>query len=941
MPVAGTVSGMVEVRRDALLERIARVQPKILAVIAPAGFGKSTLARQLIEGKGAATCDAAGLLDDLDLARRLLRALAPQRPQRTASLNQRELINAAVEAWDAPASDTIFVFENAEHICRDAGAREFLARLLAQRGERRAVVICSRENLRVHVTRFAAPHEILTLRADDLAFTRSELANVFETHAAQPGFLSRITQLSQGWPIAVFLLKRFANEGRLEMLLESLGHVAFEELHDYLADQVLALLDPSLVNALFACACIPRADDADLSAAVSDEAIGRDLAQFARESPFLSRTADGAFVLHPLLASVLVEHRQEERNELLVRTALAHERRGAYERAAELYMARGDPAGAAHALAQHEVMRDNTPSKPYARVLSSLDRSLVQRYPRLWAVTVLLRLFSVDTEELLDEAQALWRMLAPRSSALERYYIMLFRVLCMTHLGLLDDAMDAVEKFCLAQGINGKPRTYFDGYIFYLRGLVHARLGHLAQSEDDLTIALPLVASMDALAAETLRALGAEIARVRGEYALARQFLDRALEAARRSGLHNVVAHSLAEGAFGAWLSGDETLLGRYASELSDCVHRNGVRGFAYFCSAVHAGTQTPDDADLPSWVACGLLIEATTAVDPAAAVRRSRAALAAAQQCRQLFLECLCSVALAHFEYVGFDEHMRRAIAVAERCDGTELIASVRAVAERAANRGMLDAFVQRLERERIERVAMLEVQLTDGRVHSAGKVVALSERELALLVALALRREVVARSRLADILWPDLDDYSSRNALSVCLHRLRAHLGNDRAIVRSGDGYALHSDVRVDLWDIDRAVAALRARSALSESDRHLMMDMYERLSARRPDRMLQWDWFEATERHIIELRLEVAARLAREALSHGEPRRALELAQEMISHDPCDEAARHIAITAHVAIGDRGAALRQYRQYRDILAQELQAEPSAELKHLVGLS
>ncbi len=141
-----------------------------------------------------------------------------------------ERVNLALEAWKVPTDDTIFVFENAEHIARDPSAREFFARLLTQRGEGRAVVICSRENLRVHLTRFASPHEILTLRAEDLAFDRTELARLFHAYEGEPGFLTRIMQLSQGWPIAVFLLKRFANEGRIEKLLESLDDVAFEEL---------------------------------------------------------------------------------------------------------------------------------------------------------------------------------------------------------------------------------------------------------------------------------------------------------------------------------------------------------------------------------------------------------------------------------------------------------------------------------------------------------------------------------------------------------------------------------------------------------------------------------------------------------------------------------------------------------------------------------------
>ncbi len=584
---------MLEIRRDALLDRVERVRPKITALIAPAGFGKSTLARQLIAGRAAAVCDAEGVTDELDLARRLVPALAVESPIRTHTLTQRELmlgdggtsvaqrVNLALEAWKAPTDDTMFVFENVEHIGRSPAARDFFARLLTQRGEGRAIVICSRENLRVHLTRFASPHEILTLRAEHLAFDRSELGRLFPTRDGEPNFLPRIMRLSQGWPIAVFLLKRFASEGRIDELLESLDDVAFDELHDYLADQVLASLDPELVNALFACACIPHATMADLQAAIPTGAAVRDLAAFARESPFLTRTNAGEFVLHPLLAALLVEHREEQRDELVARTAQVHEDAGRYQRASELHLTRGDAAAAAHALGQHEVIRDPAPSMEYARVLSSLDRSLVQRYPRLWAVTALLRIFCVDTEELLDEAESLWRTLSPDASPTERYYILVFRVLFMSYIGLLEEAVDVLERFSAEQGVGERPKDHFEGYLFYLLGLMRGRLGLISQAERDLTLALPLIGGMDVMTSGTLLALGTDVARVRGEYAIARQFVDRALESARRSGLYNFVAFDLAEAALGAWLASDDAALSRYAVELDEAVHRNGVRGLS------------------------------------------------------------------------------------------------------------------------------------------------------------------------------------------------------------------------------------------------------------------------------------------------------------------------------------------------------------------------
>ncbi|HEV3154893.1 MAG TPA: BTAD domain-containing putative transcriptional regulator [Candidatus Baltobacteraceae bacterium] len=942
-----------ELLREALLERVERVRPKILALLAPAGFGKSTFVRQLISGRPAAVCDLAGVAGRLELARRIVPALAAEVPERAADLTPCELslsdagspeaerLDRAVQAWKDPTPGTVFAFENAEAIAHNAPAREFFGRLLAELPPGRQIVISSREPLRVHLSRFASPHEILTLRAEDLAFDRYEVARLFESSGSQPPLLARVMQISQGWPIAVFLLKRFLREGRIEELLERLDDVAFDELQDYLSDQVLAGLEPALLDALFACACIPHATLADLQAALSSEEPVGLLVEFAKDSPFLRRRSDGAFAVHPLLASQLLEHRNDTRDRLLARTAAAHAAAERFERAAELQLARGDAAAAARMLAQHEVVLDHAPSMTYARILASLERGVIQRYPRLWAVTALLRMFCVDTEDLLDEAESMWRMLARDVSPMERSYILVFRVLFMSYMGLAQEAGELLAQFGAEIGIGEEPTNSLEGYIFYLMGVLLARTGRVAQAERRLMPAIPFVSEMDVAACSIMTTLGADIARVRGEYAMARQFIERAIEHARRSGLQNILALVLAEAAFGAWLRGDEADLNRYAVELDDVVQRNGVRGLSYFAGALRGRNVEPQDCDLLKWVACGRIIQASSSADSVSAARHARGAVAAARQYAAPFVETLALIALAAFDHVAFDDHLRAAQALAERCESPALVEAVNNVAAGSGDRGILEALMSRLQRRRTQREPVLEVQLVTGAVRAGGRAVVLSEREHALLLALAVRRETVPRSRLSSILWPDLDEYAARNALSVCLHRLRGRLGGGDAIVRSADGYALSDDVRVDLWEYDRAMASMRSRAAVTEADNRVLDAMYEQLRLSRPDRLTQWEWFEPTDRHIRELRLEVAQRLAGYALGHGNAHRALELAHDMIAADACDEAARQLAITAHLAMGDRSAAMRQYRQYRETLMAELQCEPSDELKRLVGIT
>ena len=947
----GRSTADLEIRRASLLERIERANPKILALIAPAGFGKSTLVRQFLAGRPSwSICDCSDIRDDLDLARRLIPALAAERPEREHMLTQRELmmgdggtsiaerVTMALAAWREPSEGTI-VFENCEHLARSNSAREFFARVLASRPEGRTLVLCSREGLRMHLTRFVAPHEILVMRAADLAFDAGGVREIFGQLAQDDGSIERITALSQGWPIAVLLLRRFVAEGRIATLLDRLDDMAFEELHDYLADEVLGSLDAPMLQVIFACACIPRATVEDLRGAPVDPAFLHTLRAFAGESPFLTRASDGTYSVHPLLSSLLVEHQDERRENLLRDVAIYHEREKRFARAAELYLMCGDQPAAAHALGQYEVVRDPSPSMPYALLLSQLDRALVGRYPRLWGVTALLRMFCVDPESLLDEANSIWRTLPPDVAPHERYYIFAFRIILMSQLGLLEDALVLVDSFAAEAARMEAPRALREGYIPYLRALLRSRMGALSEAERDLTRALPSIDRLGAMASATLVALGADIARVRGERAVERSFIERAFDRARASGLANIVAFIVAEAYFGAWFAGEERAASRYAVALEAAVEGDGVRGFSYLAAVACGRDAEPADIDTPRFVIYARLIAASSASNERDAHRYARSALALAERAHAPFNHTLAAIAAALTNDAMRSEYLEVARLAALRCESQPLHAALEALLAGEPATGMLQAFVSRFAQERKPILPPIEIAVVRAEVLVDGRAVALSSRELELLVAIGLRREGVQRSRLIATLWPDQEEDAARNALSVALHRLRAHLGREDAIVRDGDGYSLHADARVDLWEIERRTTILRGHQVLRENDRRALEALAIQLEGRRPERMQRWEWFEPTGRRLRELQIEVTHRLASDALERSESARALELASQMIAHDPCDEPAREIAIRAFLALGDRAAALRMFRQYRAVLMTELACEPSSALAALVS--
>jgi DNA-binding SARP family transcriptional activator len=229
--------------------------------------------------------------------------------------------------------------------------------------------------------------------------------------------------------------------------------------------------------------------------------------------------------------------------------------------------------------------------------------------------------------------------------------------------------------------------------------------------------------------------------------------------------------------------------------------------------------------------------------------------------------------------------------------------------------------------------------VEIVRGRVAVDGNPVAVAGREGELLFAIALQREPAPRDQLVEMLWPDIDEYAARNSFNVCLHKLRQHLGRDDLIVHEEDGYRLHAEAAVDLWEIERVSALLHGHRRIGDAQRGWLMRTWNDLRRGLPGRMRGWEWFAPTERRLGQLRIEIGERLASDALTAGDADGALSFASDMIEYDPCDEPARELAIRANLLLGDRAAAMRQFRQYRQTLQKELQCEPSPRLAAMLS--
>ena len=231
------------------------------------------------------------------------------------------------------------------------------------------------------------------------------------------------------------------------------------------------------------------------------------------------------------------------------------------------------------------------------------------------------------------------------------------------------------------------------------------------------------------------------------------------------------------------------------------------------------------------------------------------------------------------------------------------------------------------------------LEISILTGTVSSNGKTVLLTNRELELLFAIARRPQFFGAEELICEIWPERDGDAGTNLLKAHLHHLRKRLGDRRMIVRTSEGLRLCDGAIVDLWEIGHLVSAIRGRRICDDSELKSIRSLYERLCAQPPLCVSTWSWFRPTAGKIANMRRAVAQALAAYGMRCGRGGDVLALAEEMIEHDPYDEEARELAITAHLALGNRAAALRQYREYHEMLRADFQCEPSPALLSLLN--
>jgi DNA-binding SARP family transcriptional activator len=208
--------------------------------------------------------------------------------------------------------------------------------------------------------------------------------------------------------------------------------------------------------------------------------------------------------------------------------------------------------------------------------------------------------------------------------------------------------------------------------------------------------------------------------------------------------------------------------------------------------------------------------------------------------------------------------------------------------------------------------------------------------QRVLAYL-AVRCRRQPVRRCALAEELWADVPAAQASSSLRSVMWRLPRPEGRRLVVPTGPSDLSLADDVVVDVWEVERAAAVLACTGEHPVAKGPLLDD----LSGLTTELLPGWDeeWLVLEREAHRQTRMHYLEQIAQHRRRRGQFAGSLDAALRAAVCDPLRESAHRHVIQTHLAEGNVSEALRHFKLYRRMLADELGLSPSPAMRGLVA--
>ena len=209
-----------------------------------------------------------------------------------------------------------------------------------------------------------------------------------------------------------------------------------------------------------------------------------------------------------------------------------------------------------------------------------------------------------------------------------------------------------------------------------------------------------------------------------------------------------------------------------------------------------------------------------------------------------------------------------------------------------------------------------------------------AAQRRRLALLAVVAASGTTgVSRDRLLSFFWPDSGEDQARHALNQALFQIRQALGSE-AITSASTSLALNpAVVSSDIADFDLATSD-RAHERAAALYQGPFLDGFFLSDATDFER-----WVTSTRSRLARSWGSVVDSLASAAAGRRDRAAVVRWRQQLANADPLNTNNIIALVEAHVAAGDRAAALRAVAAHDSLVRTELDSEPDQEIQQWIA--